>query len=722
MDRNNACGDWMHFSFTKLIREKEFSIKVFILFFILFVALSSLAYLSPINRWGDTSTYYMMIDSISNDRDIKYECKDIQRAFKNQFDDLPAGLFLAKGDNSDFYYAKEYTYPFFASFFYFLLKNKGLLVFNSILFFLLIVLGYKFLTFKNKIHISFIISFMFFIFSTAFIYIFWIHPEIYIMFLVALSFFLWSVYVFNNSDNYWGIPTYLFLYLSAIVFAVSTFSKLPNFIGILPLIIYELNFKRYKSIFTLVLGYLFTLFLLYYLYYLISGNFNPYYHQYYYVGSYPFWNNSEINCQIVDLFLTNNPIKTSFFYAEGTKVAMINLFYYFFGRFTGIIWYYPFVLISIYLYIRFIRINRIRSEQQSFLFHSLIFISILLNILLYIYIDYDSPFNYFGGTHAIGNRYFYFYPAFIFLINKINVDLKFLISIIITLLLIYLFVFPIISNPIEVSETPMEHTIYFPYNKLPIEYTQLDDIPLWNPPPVYFNNETYYFPSSKLQLISNSSIILLENSANIIVKSRVQKEHILKIMALSNNTNITLSYGKIKKHYHLKGGEVISEVISTGYAFNLSNTYITNINVLSDDLISSNNILLSFEDTMTNTILFTNSFYGQENWEDIPTRWMQSDSTLAVFSPRILNANISLDVLSFYHNRTLEIYSGNALVTRAIIPTSFLNVSAHVALEKGLNILRLHVPEGCERPSDRQELNNPDSRCLSIAVQNITVT
>jgi len=121
-------------------------------------------------------------------------------------------------------------------------------------------------------------------------------------------------------------------------------------------------------------------------------------------------------------------------------------------------------------------------------------------------------------------------------------------------------------------------------------------------------------------------------------------------------------------------------------------------------------------------ITFNSGCYGTEDWSGIPTCWMHSDGTLAAFSPRNLTANISLNALSFYRNRTLEVYSGDNLVARVNVPTSFSNVSAPVTLEEGLNILRLHVPEGCERPCDIKELNNPDSRCLSIAMQNVTVT
>jgi len=158
-------------------------------------------------------------------------------------------------------------------------------------------------------------------------------------------------------------------------------------------------------------------------------------------------------------------------------------------------------------------------------------------------------------------------------------------------------------------------------------------------------------------------------------------------------------------------------------------------NLKVEPLISANGRLYFFDMTEFNKkisasdsqidaipITFNSGWHGTEDWSGVPTHWMQSDGTLAAFSPRNLTTNISLDALSFYRNRTLEIYSGDNLVMRENVPTSFMNVSVPVTLKEGLNILRLHVPEGCERPCDIKELNNPDSRCLCIAVQNITVT
>ena len=129
----------------------------------------------------------------------------------------------------------------------------------------------------------------------------------------------------------------------------------------------------------------------------------------------------------------------------------------------------------------------------------------------------------------------------------------------------------------------------------------------------------------------------------------------------------------------------------------------------------------NYSDIDSIPITFNSGWYGTEDWSGIPTCWMHSDGTLAAFSPRNLTANISLNALSFYRNRTLEVYSGDNLVARVNVPTSFLNVSAPVTLEEGLNILRLHVPEGCDKPNEIQELNSADNRCLSVAIQNISL-
>lgn len=118
---------------------------------------------------------------------------------------------------------------------------------------------------------------------------------------------------------------------------------------------------------------------------------------------------------------------------------------------------------------------------------------------------------------------------------------------------------------------------------------------------------------------------------------------------------------------------------------------------------------------------YVSGFYDVEDWLGTPTRWMQSNATLLVNSPENRTANLSLNAQSFFRNRTLEVTSGSVLAAQAAVPTSFINVSVPIHLEKGANTVYLHVPEGCERPSNIKELNSSDERCISVAVQNLRV-
>jgi hypothetical protein len=118
----------------------------------------------------------------------------------------------------------------------------------------------------------------------------------------------------------------------------------------------------------------------------------------------------------------------------------------------------------------------------------------------------------------------------------------------------------------------------------------------------------------------------------------------------------------------------------------------------------------------------TSGYYAYENRSGISTRWMRADGAISVLSPENRTAILNLQALSFYRNRTLEIYSEGSLVERLAVPVSFIDVTVPLHLAKGVNNVRLHVVEGCERPSDIKEMNNPDSRCLSVAVQNITIS
>lgn len=108
-----------------------------------------------------------------------------------------------------------------------------------------------------------------------------------------------------------------------------------------------------------------------------------------------------------------------------------------------------------------------------------------------------------------------------------------------------------------------------------------------------------------------------------------------------------------------------------------------------------------------------------ENWDGTATRWISNNATLLIYSGVAENATLKLKACSFNSPRTLEVYNGNILQSKQNINTNLNTVSIPITLKNGKNIILLNVPEGTERPCDFQELNNNDTRRLSIAIQDV---
>lgn len=109
-----------------------------------------------------------------------------------------------------------------------------------------------------------------------------------------------------------------------------------------------------------------------------------------------------------------------------------------------------------------------------------------------------------------------------------------------------------------------------------------------------------------------------------------------------------------------------------------------------------------------------------ENWSGTPTRWMNSNATLFFYSDQNRTTTLSMKVSSFYRPRILDISVADQHELNATVPTGFVIVTLPVDLHKGANIIRFNIPDNCQKPSDIPGLKNPDRRCLSMAVQNIT--
>jgi hypothetical protein len=143
------------------------------------------------------------------------------------------------------------------------------------------------------------------------------------------------------------------------------------------------------------------------------------------------------------------------------KYSFYNLFYYFFGRFTGLTWYFFPAILALTLF--FLGSKRI--------FQWFLLAAILGGILIYIVL---MPDNYAGGGGAMANRYFLnIYPLFLFLPNLKRKPR----DVVLCWIMAALFISPILTNPLLHSHYPATHAKIIPFKWLPVEMTLVNNFP-----------------------------------------------------------------------------------------------------------------------------------------------------------------------------------------------------------------------------------------------------
>jgi len=115
-----------------------------------------------------------------------------------------------------------------------------------------------------------------------------------------------------------------------------------------------------------------------------------------------------------------------------------------------------------------------------------------------------------------------------------------------------------------------------------------------------------------------------------------------------------------------------------------------------------------------------NGWYNLENWGGIPTRWMSLNASILVFSEYDHNTTMSLRVSGFNGQKAISIFTPDQNRSQVIIPAESSIIRIPVTIHPGKNTIVLNSTDGCQKPSDIEALQSKDSRCLSIAIQNIS--
>jgi hypothetical protein len=417
--------------------------------------------------FADQAVYYAMTQSIAYDGDLEYTKKDLIRYY-HDFDAGPQGIFLKKAKNNKIFYAKSWAYSVFAAPFVRVFGYNGFFVFHSLLLLLILLLGLAYLNLANPPPRSLLYLLSFLFASIAGVYFLWISPDFFNLCLVFTIVFLW-IYKFKRQEisGTQMLPEkrLSFLdsagsdYVAAFLVGVAAFSKPPNSILLGPLVVYALFQKKFLRALLIILLFCLSLSLFFGTNYLLTSDWN-------YQGGErkTFYSNFPLEKDTITFDSVGWPMTSENYFERfllPPKFIIFNIFYYFFGRFTGIVWYFfPSFLAFILFFF---------SRRR--LYDWLTFATICGGILIYIIL---MPDNYGGGGGSLANRYFLnIYPLFLFLPREEKSRRQ----IFLIWAMAAIFVSQILVSPFRSSALPATHAKKFPFKVLPLELTQINNFP-----------------------------------------------------------------------------------------------------------------------------------------------------------------------------------------------------------------------------------------------------
>ncbi len=143
------------------------------------------------------------------------------------------------------------------------------------------------------------------------------------------------------------------------------------------------------------------------------------------------------------------------------KFVPINLFYFIFGRFSGMAWYFfPAFLALVFFFLG-------RKTLDRWLLLAALTGEILIYVIL-------MPDNFGGGGGSLANRYFMgIYPLFFFLPGADLRPKRLAAEWAAAALLIA----PILVSPIQAAHAPADNAKRFPFTYFPVELTLINDLP-----------------------------------------------------------------------------------------------------------------------------------------------------------------------------------------------------------------------------------------------------
>ncbi len=440
---------------------------------------------------GDEATYYSLTYSLAQDFDFAFTRADLVRVW-DEFPTGPEGIFLKRGRRvtlrradafpwvrigkpyvvDRLFYGKSFIYPLVAAPFVRLFGTNGFLVLHALLLTICFGAGVAWLEVRGSpppIAAAYTAAFLGV--SVVPVYFVWLTPELFNFSLVFLAFFVWTYKENVSAENAPRLSRVLrgatSDYLAAALLGVATFSKPVHIVLIGPLValaLWRRQWGRGVRMFAVFVAATAGLFLFNYA---TTGDAN---YQggnrktfYGYTG-FPFANARETFETTGQARATDGVPLDIVVTKDAPTVFGYNLAYFTIGRYSGFVPYFFPGVVSLALFLAGAR----RRPLWQWLTAGAA-VAAALGLVLYM------PYTYSGGGGPVGNRYYLsFYPLFLFVTPALSLPL----APVVALAVGALFTAPLVMNPFDMSFDPGAHAKSGPVRILPIELTQLIDLPV----------------------------------------------------------------------------------------------------------------------------------------------------------------------------------------------------------------------------------------------------
>lgn len=447
--------------------------------------------------FGDGATYYAMGWSLADDADLRFLPQDLAR-IRKEYPSGPQGVFLKRAaggltfdaaagfpwfrvlrwqdpDERRIYYAKPISYPLVAWPFVKILGSRGFYLLNGLCLGLSLALGWRCLQDRFHPWTALAIAAAVFLLSAAPAYLIWATPELFYLFLATAGLGAWSS----------GRP-----YLAALILGIAIYSKLSNLwlalpLGLEPLLLFRhqgipgvvREWLRRGAILALVVAALFGLnrAITGEWYYQGGAERKTFYGTFPFEGRTTFGNSgvwmsaNQLGPRVAGQEESvadrgSEPPRSA---AEYRQSFLANLGYFWFGRFGGVLGYFPAALVAAVVFL----VAGPRDARGL--------LALLALVVSWIFYIERIPDNWYGGSGTIGNRYFLnMLPLALFIVPRGRGRLVAATA----AGFAALFLVPLLAHPVRAAVAPGSWTTEGLWRRLPLEVSMLNDLAIFAEP------------------------------------------------------------------------------------------------------------------------------------------------------------------------------------------------------------------------------------------------